>query len=103
MEKLMILSECSGLQSREVKDSQGNPMVVESFEVRLADGVDQILAETSKSVTLQLKKEPAIIGQLYAVSVRLNVVDYEKDGKKSRFFKASVMDMKRLDSLVPSK
>lgn len=94
MEKNMILKECSSLIQRTVTDRNGQSQVIESFEVVLSDGIDTILAETSKAVTVQFKQEetkPAI-NCIYAVSVRMNVVNYEKDGKQNRFFKATLID-----------
>jgi hypothetical protein len=94
MEKFMMLKECSALNQRTVKGNDGSQQVIESFEMVLTDGIDTIMGETSKSVTVQLKNKPAEPGKYYGVSVRLNVVSYTKEGKESRFFKATIIDFK---------
>ena len=92
MEKLMVLKEVSGLKQNTVNGRDGQQQVIESFDVVLSDGIDTVMAETSKSVTVQFKNQAPAIDKVYGASVRLNVVEYEKDGKKSRFFKAVLLD-----------
>lgn len=94
MEKLMVLKEVSGLQQKTVNGRDGQSQVIESFEVVLTDGIDTVMAETSKTVTVQFKNQVPVVDKIYGVALRLNVVEYEKDGKKSRFFKALLLDCK---------
>lgn len=95
MEKIMTLVECSALNQRTVNTQNGS-QVIESFEVVFSDNLDTIMGETSKNLTVQFKNEDTKpdIGGLYNVRFSLNVIDYEKEGKKGRFFKCTVLEAK---------
>lgn len=90
----MILQECSALKQKTVKNQDGTEAVIESFDVVFTDLIDTVMGETSKALTVQLKTEPPVVGKIYNVSLRLNVVSYEKEGKKGRFFKCNILDAK---------
>lgn len=92
MEKWMYLSGISGLISRQVNDRNGTPQVFENFNVTLTDGMDSVLAETSKNVTERMKVQAPAVGKLYNVNVKLRVVNYTKDGKEMQYFGATLMD-----------
>ena len=95
MEKTMVLKECAALQQKTV-DMQSGSQVIESFEVMFSDGLDTIMGETSKSLTVQFKNEKTKpeIGRLYTVRANLVVVDYKKEERKGRFFKCNIMEAK---------
>lgn len=96
METLMTLKEVGQLRSNTFKNREGQEQVIESFDVVLTNGLDTVLAETSKVVTAQFKMTPPTPGHIYACNIRLQVIDYERDGKKGTFFKATLSDCKHL-------
>ena len=93
MEKMMILQECSALNERTIPTNEGTK-VVESFEVVFTDMIDTVMGETGRTLTVQFKQEPPVVGKIYNVSARLDVVNYEKDGRKGRFFKCNILKAK---------
>ncbi len=96
METLMTLKEIGGLRTSTFKNRDGQDQVIESFDVILTNGLDTIQAETGKIVTAQFKMNPPVPGHIYACNIRLQVIEYERDGKKSNFFKATLSECKDL-------
>ena len=90
----MICVSCSTLKSKTFKKQDGTQEVLESFEVRLTDGLDSVLAETSKVVTAQLKTTPLKVGAAYSCRIKLVVRDYKKEnGENAVFFSATLLDI----------
>lgn len=91
---MMILQECSALKQNTVNGRDGQQQVIESFEVVFTDMIDTVMGETGRTLTVQFKQEPPVVGKIYNVSARLDVVNYEKDGRKGRFFKCNILEAK---------
>lgn len=90
----MVCVSCSTLKSKTFKRQDGTQDVLESFDVVLTDGLDTVLAETSKVVTTQLKQTPLKVGASYSCRIKLNVREYKKDsGEVASFFSAALLDI----------
>lgn len=90
----MICTFCSPLKSITFKKNDGTSETIERFDVRFTDGLDSILAETSKTLTAQIKQKPLLVGAAYSCHFRLNVRDFKKDnGEVGTFFNATLMDL----------
>lgn len=90
----MVCVSCSTLKSKTFKRQDGTQEVFESYDVLLSDGLDSVLAETSKVVTTQLKQTPLKVGASYSCRIKLNVREYKKDnGEIATFFGATLLDI----------
>ena len=63
--------------------SDGSEGEFEKLDIRLADGTDEFIAETSEFVTKKLKENPLPVGTLVGVDVVLGV---RKGKEEGRFF-----------------
>ena len=61
----MVCTFCSPLKSKTFKRNDGTQDVMETFEVRFTDGLDTILAETSKVATSSIKTISLNTGSAY--------------------------------------
>lgn len=94
MEKTMVCTFCSPLKSITFKKNDGTSETIERFDVRFTDGLDSILAETSKAVTAQIKQNPLKVGAAYSCHFKFNVRDFKRDnGEVGTFFNATLMDL----------
>lgn len=92
----MVCTACSPIQSSTITRRDGTTSTIEYFNVQFTDGIDQILAETSSNATAIIKQHPLVVGAVYALRIRLNVVIYkDKEEQQRVFFKATLMDIGR--------
>lgn len=93
MQKLMRLTNVSDLKTSSFTSRDGSSQTIEYYEVELTDGLDTIIGETSKSATFELKNHPIPLGSICNVTIRLQVIDYKRDDRASKFFKASIIEI----------
>lgn len=95
MEKMFVLKSISERKERTIQRQDGQTKVLKWYDVVMSNGLDTVMGETSESVTNQIDatdenaKLLMEVGKCYMCRVNLNVVEYEKDGKKSAFLKAT--------------
>lgn len=95
MEKMFVLKSISERKERTIQRQDGQTKVLKWYDVVMSNGLDTVMGETSESVTNQIEatdenaKLLMEVGKCYMCRVNLNVVEYEKEGKKSSFFKAT--------------
>lgn len=95
MEKMFVLKSISERKERTIQRQDGQTKVLKWYDVVMSNGLDTVMGETSESVTNQIEatdenaKLLMDVGKCYMCRVNLNVVEYEKEGKKSAFLKAT--------------
>lgn len=99
MEKIMLLKAFSETRQREINRQDGSKGIIQWHDIILTDGIDTIMGESSENLTKLIDSpDPNIrldmsIDCLYNVRANLQVVSYEKNGQKSNFMKASILNM----------
>lgn len=92
---MFVLKSISERKERTIQRQDGQTRVLKWYDVTMTNGLDTVLGETSESVTNQIDatdenaRLPMEVGRCYMCRLNLNVVEYEKNGQKSSFFKAT--------------